>query len=430
MKSKFLVISLFFVLIFYGCKKEENIPPVVEIFSPFSGQQYFQGDTIFYHFKVSDDEGVTNVKVAIANSSYQSITSRNYINAGKSKEYDGYFLTEGLATLGTTNHLIVTATDGNDETKAGREIIINQVPKITKGIYAITEANNLFDIYKIDTNYNQQHIISGSGDVLKMFISSKEQILYKSGKFTGDLTAYDLMANTEKWYEDANSVGGNPAFHNISLNDDLIFVSYDNESIKAYDKNKSIKFSVTAGISNYAVNVIKNKTIILTEEHSYPYIETKLTSYYFATGAPVKSKGIGQLKVVDFFIKDDYNYVVMGNEANQGKILYYNFTVNSVSTAYQIPAGDTIVDAEFIASENAILVQLVSGLYKFNLSNNNFLPILSGTDFEILKFDDARSELVTASGMVINFYTYPQLQLIQTVAAPSTVKALDVLYNR
>ncbi|MGI8892606.1 MAG: hypothetical protein ACR2GN_04015, partial [Bacteroidia bacterium] len=218
--------------------------------------------------------------------------------------------------------------------------------------------------------------------------------------------------------------------HNISLHDDVIFVSYDNELIKGFDNNKNIKFNANAGVSNYAVNVIKKHNIVLTEERSYPYIETKLTSYYFGSGAPIKSKGIGEIKVIKFFIKNDDQYVVIGNNNNQGKIFYYDFVINDLWQPYQIPAGDSIFTAEYILTDHSILIQMTSGLYKFNLANNNLVPIQPGANYDVLKFDDVKSQLITASGNTINYYSYPQLQLIYSLNTSAPVKALEILYNR
>jgi hypothetical protein len=119
-KNIFLILVL--LMVSQGCKKEKSLPPVIEIEKPFSGEQYTYGDTIFYNFNVSDDEAVTNVKVSISNSAYQAVISYNFINAGKYKEYSGIFLTEGIPITGSTYHFVVSATDGENETKAGRQL--------------------------------------------------------------------------------------------------------------------------------------------------------------------------------------------------------------------------------------------------------------------------------------------------------------------
>jgi hypothetical protein len=417
-------------MIIAACKKEKSLPPVIEIFEPNSGQQYTQGDTIFYKFSVSDDKAVTNVKALITNTANQAVLTHNFINAGKYKVYEGYFLTESFAVTGTTHQFVVSATDGENETKLGRQIIIYQSERKTIAIFAVTVSNtNSYDIIQIDTLYNIQPVMNSAGDFLKMHVSSKDQIVYSSGKFTGDLYAKGIF-NSVLWSEPAISVSGNPAFHNIALYDDLIFVSYDNEIVKAYDKNKSIKFVADAGSGNYAINLIKKDNIILTEERSYPYIETILKSYYFASGAPVKTTSIRQVIVQRFYIKNDDEFVIIGNQNNQGKIFYYNYPANSIWQPYQIPVGDSIIASEFISVENSILIQMTSGLYKFNLSNNNLLPLLPGINYNVLKYDEVRNILITASNTAINFYSYPQLQLIQSMNMMSPVKDIDILYSR
>ena len=431
MNMRQYIFIILVMLTIAGCKEKENIPPVVEIFEPYSGQFYAQGDTLFYHFKVSDDESVTNVRVSISNSSSQTTFSRNYINAGPTKEYKDYILTEGLSITGSDFSFVVSATDGEDETRVGKAIFINQSPRIRKAIYAATEINsNSYEIIKIDSNYSMSNLLNHNGDFLNLEISSFDQILYTSGKYSGDLIAYDLQNNILKWTEPALSVGGNPAFHGINLYDNLVFVSYDDEKIKAFDKNKSIKFSTQTGVSEYAGKIFKKDNLVLTEEKSYPFTETRLTSYYFGTGSPYNNITIGLLDVLDIYHKADDVYVIFGNENNTGEIFYYYLNQNALWQPYQIPTGDTIRSTTYVEFQNAVLVQTNTGLYKFSFSNNSYLTLMGTANFDVIKYDDLNNQLIAASGTTINFYSYPQLQLIQSINASAPVKDLEILYSR
>ena len=423
----FILIS---ITVLFGCKKETSSPPVVEITEPYSGQQFVQGDTIFYKFSVSDDEAVTNVKVSIYNHQNQIVLSHNYINAGIKKDYSGFFLTESFAILGTTHHFVVSATDGENETRSGKELIIFQSEVKTLAVLIVT-ADNLFnyEISSIDSVYNQQMLINTNGDFLDLEINSKDQIFYHSGKFVGDLYASNINGGVY-WSEPANSVAGNPAFHEIHFQDGLLFVSYDNEIIKAYDKNKSVKFTANTGTSNYAKKIIKSEDIVLTEQYSYPYIETNLVSYYFGSGSSIKSKSIGQIKVNEIYKTGNDEFIILGNINGNGKILLYNFILNSISEPYQLASGDSIVTSVQLPSGNSLILQLVSGLYEYNYVNNSLLPLLPAVNFEILAHDNVNSLLITSNGNILNYYSYPQLQLINSITTSMAVKDIEILYSR
>ena len=131
---------------------------------------------------------------------------------------------------------------------------------------------------------------------------------------------------------------------------------------------------------------------------------------------------------VALFPRDATTIYAVGNENNQGKILVYDYDLNSFWQPISLPAGQVLSATEIDAG--TLLIAMDNGtVYKFTYSPLGLLPWLSATAQHI-RYDLAGGTVITCEGNSIKQYDYPLVNVLDQVLLSDTAADIELWYNR
>lgn len=421
------------VLFSFSCRKADvdELGPIVLFNTPNENQTFNVYDNISINATVSDETAITFVSVSLVNAQYIPVlnavalpVSSPSMTINKQLYIDNVHITTGVY------HLLVTASDGVNESRSYQKIYIVEVPRVLKSIFVVSSSSTTNTNYSIIdsafTSITPYHTFSG--DYLAAATSSYSQQLYRCGNYTGAFEAMDLEFNTTKFSLPAVA-SSNPYFTAFYSNETSCYVARYDGTILGYDNTGQVIYNSIAA-PNYYVSAMAycgNEMISVQKDKLTPI--SKLITYY-NTGVPEKECLINQA-VVTFCEKDNNNLFVFGNVNGQGVIQLFDKINNNLWNPYPyiLPTG-TISSAVKI-DENTYLFSLSNGtIYKYNYSTASVTTYLSGYTAVQLKFDTLNNQLIVAEANMIHTFNYTTGTIIHSVSVSETILGVELLYNR
>lgn len=426
----FSILVVTWVAFFFGCKKEDKTAPVVQISRPASGTNFNAGDTAFVEASISDETQLSSVSVRLVNSSYIAVGSDVSVAvSGNQLSINVQYVIENL-NLPTGNYLFdVIASDGVNETNAYVTIHINELPRVRKGIFLMSGANRFsHHISNVDSFHIPHALINVSGDYKASAIHSFNHELFIIGDTIGDFNAFDLNTNLSLWSYPSLSVSI-PTFRNLFFTDDLVYVSYFDGNIRAYDKNGSQKYAIQQ-TGNFIPNVVFKNNYYFFAEIYYPTLhQNKIGVFYLTSGVERQERNL-DINLKNMYTLDAGHLLLFGNDtaAGQGKIELYNVTGNGTTLLHTIPSG-TLFQVKQVNSSN-YLISHSSGIYRYDYSLNSLTPFITGLPVYAMEYDDVNGEIFSASGNLVNVYNSTTGSLNYTITNPDSVMDVKIWYNK
>ncbi len=429
-KVKFFIFCVTIVTYFSACKKNDDINPVVKINNPVSGQHFIVGDTIHVSADISDDNEITSITVRLLNLSYISVGS-DYTIPVSAANYtlNIQFIIDNLNLPSGNYFIAVIATDGHSETNSFVTIYLNELQKEKKGIYIMSASNSSsFNVSKLDSSNNPIPVISITGDYSGSAIYSRNHELFTLGKITGSFNAFNLDDYSLSWTKPAVSFSI-PTFQNLFFLDDLVYVSYYDGNIKAFDKNGLVKYTVQQqGFFRPGV-IYKNDQYFFSEIYYSGTDLTKIASFYLVTGVENLERTI-DIDLKNICTLDQDRLLLFGNDliTGQGKIETYSISGNGTSLQHVIPTGSL---SHVVQVDNShYFISHSDGIYSFNYSLGSLIPFVSGFHAYSLEYDELNQELFACSGDQIHVYNSASGSFEYNIVSGDSVMDVRILYNK
>ncbi len=388
------------------------------------------GDTIAVSANISDDKEITSITVRLLNSSYISV-GNDYTIPVSTANYslNIQFIIDNL-NLSSGSYLVaVIASDGHSETNAFVTIYLNELQKERKGIYVMSASNSLsFNVSKLDSSNNLIQVINVTGDYSGSAIYSRNHELFTTGKIGGSFNSFNLNDNSLLWSKPPGSFPL-PTFQSLFLRDDLIYVSYYDGNIKAYDKNGSIKYTVQQQ-GFFRPDVIYKNDQYLFSEIYYPGTGlNKIASFYLVTGIENQEHAI-DIDLKNIYTLDQNRLLLFGNDllSGQGKIETYTISGNGTSMLHLIPTGN--LNRVVQIDNNHYFISHSDGIYLYDYTLNSLTPFVSGFHAYSLEYEDLYQELFACSGNQVHVYNSATGSFEYDVASADSVMDVQILYNK
>lgn len=185
----FRIIGLLFVLALLsaGCQKEKDETlPIIDFISPSPGLTVFLPDTLSVNASIKDDRQVRSVRLSLINSDAIAV-GPSFTNTYSEQEvnFNVAFVIDDITLESGPYSLQITASDGENESKAFLPLTLIEVPRILEGLIYTSGSNTQTQIsYVLETGEMETYVtdgadyrvaISQSDD--RLFLSSDESTL-------------------------------------------------------------------------------------------------------------------------------------------------------------------------------------------------------------------------------------------------------------
>lgn len=408
---RFRTIVFLSLILLLSCRKDKDeSAPNVTINNPLQNSTIDAGTIVNVKGRVTDDKKITSVSIKVfsMDGSVQ-IADPISLNAGEVTNYnfDQNLRIGDLHTVSGTYQIIVEASDGTNEKKAYREIIVNEIPRVFQNLYFIQKNGGGYSIDSLN-GVTPVAFRTYASDFGSASISNYKQLIFHCGKTDGILEAYSLdgeyiywnlppdvtTGTTTKFYFNYYSEFRNSFWQSFagSTEGRLKLISSDG----AEQKNIGMQSMHYASCMAYAHNsYVVGESPMISGGTSY-------LSYYFSSGFGIDHTTPLPFKPLAVFELSSDELVVLGNNGSQGELRIYDSGTNGLWEQVNIPVGK-IYDAVQIGYDDYIIAH-ESGLLRFIPSTSNLYNLTTGNKAQAIVYDFYVETLYACEGNQVRVY--------------------------
>lgn len=429
--AKKLILYFFLIILLFGCRKEKEdvLPPDINITAPVENQQVSIPDTISVKAGITDDSPLTEVHVDIVDANlipvlpsviYHPMQTSFQVNIDY--PVDDVMLTSGYY------YVHVFASDGKNTKNDYKKIHVNAIPIRFLFVAAVTKVNyNTLQVIKIDTGFTTSPMFTLNSDYIASDVNGKNQLLYIAGNYFGNVNAYDLNTNTLAWSIPALINPPFPCFTGLYYNGAYALVSNYNGTVKGYDKDGALKYSINTPAGAYPGKLFPHNQYLFTELTLVSGGNKSIAVYYYSTSYLMQQLPV-TYSVVDFYTKDDDDVFAFVNVAGQGMMKIYSITDNNVWQPITIPVGKIYSVAQIDADH--YLIAHDNGIYSYDYSTNSLVLFIPGIQADKIKYNSLTNEVYASHAKTINVYNYPSATPVNSVVLSDTIRDFHLVFNK
>jgi len=283
-----LLVSVFLIL--QACRKrdEDRQPPNIQIDSPSAGAIFYYQNSISVEAAIEDDRKIESVTLELTNAqNIRFLETKEFLPAGSvfdlnySIAHDDLYLTSGVY------YIKITASDGENESIAFREVQLIEAPRLLERVFIIRNNNEITYIDTLDSNNNLLPCINFPQTYTFGGIDSRTQQMVISGNEASSMTSYSFP--DFQWLNTAFPPSNETItafFHDkihhcffwgtqagkiwrTTINGTQLFSTIGNIPVRNIGAHSSYILATTEGITNNFINVIRSDNGII--ETSIPF---------------------------------------------------------------------------------------------------------------------------------------------------------------
>jgi hypothetical protein len=415
-----------------ACKKDrDEYGPKVAFHAPFDSQNFMVNANIAVSADITDETKITSVSVTLVDGNHipvhasisVPVTSPS-MTLNMSYPLDNIHLESGMYSL------MITASDGKNDSHTYQPITITAVPRALKKIFVATSTSAFHtSLYMIDSTFSGMNFYNTyTGDFMGTSASSYYQQVYLCGNYTGNFTGISLANNAVR-FSFVPAATGSPYFTGYYGEDKKTYVSRFDETVKGYDNAGGIIYSGTANAGYYIRKMTMNSGYLVAEEKSKTSTGKIIVSF-FSTGSPEQQAAISQ-DVVAFCEKDDHQVFVFGNDAGQAVLQLYDRMNNTVRNpyGYALPPG-ALLSAVKIDQDTYLFGHSNGNIYKYQYLSGSITTYLSGYTALQLKYDQLNDNVYIGEANLLTAVDYQSKTVMHSVSSAENILDFSFLYNR
>jgi hypothetical protein len=368
---KYLTVIVCACLLLISCKKEnEDVFPVVTFFQPVNNAPYDIFDTIAIRLRVDYPKPEMLLRINLQDEALVPVVTSLVIEDFETGvEADLYYVI-GNEQLPSGNYsLVAEARDDEIYTRGYRQVFIHEIERTLKNIFLVEKkSDNQHAIHRYDQNHNLQQSVSYQGDYAGSDVSSASGQFFITGKYTGDLTAYDSDQLSVNWSSPNGSGGVQPYFSCLQLFDNMLFTGYHEGFIGRWSLTGQRGASTEVTHNTFARRLFTtDKYLIADAQERGNYLLHWLEVFYLDAGSLVATAQ-SDIRPLVFTEPEPGIVLMIGN--NQSGLAYARLlhpATGLLGLPYQpfdFPAS-AITAAEAITPQR-ILLALENGIYIYD----------------------------------------------------------------
>jgi hypothetical protein len=426
------VFIIFLAILLCSCRKEvDNYGPEVIFSSPFENQTFQIYDHVAFSISVKDQTKITAVSITLVDVNYIPVQSgvNLVISSPQMSVSTSYQITNRHLESGRY-YLMVSASDGKNDSRTFRSIMIIGIPKELKKVFLATASSssqtNLLFIDSAFSGVTPYHTFTG--DHTGIYAGSYDQQLLVCGNYTGAFSCIKLEDHSVKFTMPAIP-GVTPYYTALYCEEKQYYFARYDETIKGYNNNGIGIFNAAANSGYYVRKMIMNSGCLIAEEKNKVSSGRILVSF-FATGTAQQQVALNQ-DVADFCAKDDHNVFVFGNNSGQGVIQLYDRLNNNLWNPYPYPLPVGAITSAIRIDEDTYLIAHSNGtIYKYQYISGSLTTYITGYSAIQLKYDALNNAVYIIEPNLVTALDYVSKTVVHSVASAETILSASLLYNR
>jgi hypothetical protein len=418
------ILALFFLLL-QACRNrdEDNQSPTIQVESPAVGTIFYYLNTINVRATILDEKQIESVTLEVTNSSnIQFLETKEFYPTGKAFDINYTITHNNLYLPSGTYYIKISATDGENESIAFREIQLIEAPRLLERLFVIRALGGNTAIDTLHDNslmpcisYSQQYLFGG--------IDSRTQQLVACSNDPSSLLSYSypefevLSTSFPPTNETITAFFHDKQHHSFfwgtqqgnlwrtTTSGTQLFTSTGNAPVHNISAHSNYILAETEGITNNYIHVIRNDNGI---------IETVLSFNW-------ELKGIIELE------SENNRVLLIGNENNASRFSWLNLNTGAFNELFNFYDSSPVLSV-CDGSGNDFYAVHANGLAHYSnvLDNYTINAALVPTK---LVYDDLQHVLFAVNQDQLQLLNETGMNTLQTIATPGI---LDVWlkYNK
>jgi len=416
----------------FSCKKDtDDFGPAVVFNTPYENQYFNVNDVVQVNASVSDENKITAVSIRLVDADLNALhTSISVPVLSPSMTVNTHYALDNIHLESGIYYILITASDGKNDSYTSRKIHITGIPKEVKKIFVVSSANiSQTNFFYIDSTFSTLTPYKNfSGDYIGSSVHSYFQQVYMCGNYTGNFTGIKLIDNMPR-FTISPFVSSSSYFTGFYNTDKNNYVAQYDGFIKGYGYTGNIIYGANATNGYYTKHMCLNNKYMVAEEKNKISGTRNLITYY-PTGSAQQTCFLNQ-DVIAFCEKDNDEVVVFGNNSGQGVIQLFDRLNNNIWNPYPFSlAAGTILCAVKIDADTYLIGHSNGTIYKYNYQSSGVTVYLAGYTAIQLKYDFGSNRVYIAEENRISSVDYPSAIPVNSVNSAETVLDVHLLYNR
>jgi len=412
------------IVLTIGCKKEDEIPPVISVVSPFSMTQFQIPFQVTVTGLVEDENTIEWVKIIVLDDDLRPSSEEVLIAVNSnSVEFSETIYLDDIHLSSGVYFIKVSANDGQNINSSYVEIYIQEYPLILKNIFVIGSDNSQTTLFKIDSNTLELvHQFSGQFQLANSV--SKYQYLFIGTDQIGN--AFDPGFNQNIWNWTFNTFQSNYFVDShVTEPDNVLHVCCIDGVIRSFTENGILTNTVYSSNQDFFDEFLVIDNYLFVEEYSSSTVRY-ITVYFLESGVEMQRIPLSN-DVVDILEYSSNQCLFLEQIFSDVKINMYDLNSN-VSWEITTISNDSIYDAEYVLNKGLYFTS-DSGLMLYDLITNSMTTLIPNSGFGKITFDKLNETIYLLANNEIWIYSVSTGQY-QSIYTNYNLEELLLFYNK
>jgi hypothetical protein len=413
------------IFIFFSCNNDEDEnEPVITILGPEEGLQVFIPDTLAVQFKVTDDRSVISVYVSILDENNIQIVQPVYFYPDSTSITAEALIPLTDKSLETGSYtIIVSASDGSNEVKAFRLIMINELPVELTGYIAVTSQLGLeCTVYGLDPGFeiDTQFVLPETPHLTA--VHSMWEKFYFITDEPSVITSFDLKTYEASW--DASAYPPRPVITDI-VSDKEFMYSSANGDVTLVDRGGNIIIRSVPYENKTITHLAADNNYIYAAHASLSGDINELTVLYRVTGE-IREQKLLSAPIAGIVAFQGAAYVFL-HSGDDIAVMYYDPAIMQIGQVNMI-YNDNLTSAVGLGNQ-AIFLLTDNAVYEYNPVYNNY-GFFTLVPYEICRYDYLHDDVFLVKDKTVSCFDRVSGLMVHQEEFEHDVTDFQVVFNK
>lgn len=411
-----------------SCKKEATIQtPTINFVSPVENEVIYLPEELNLHLVFKSGKPVKFVSAAFVNYQGATVFELGEFYTDSTYVEINQQISLGLMAVGyfPPFFLNVRVIDGGGTHTYSQSVeLIN--PKLRyEGIYLATQpSENKTEVYYYDQQLTEKLFVANAATYAGAEVSAFYDMFYLTTNNPASLSAYSFHDSELIWSDDSKLQS--EEITSSTFKSGEVFVGLTSGKLKSFEAITGAPGVTTQIMEDSVPGPISiSGGLIASDFYSKENNSISLVTFDESVGTLYKKRPLDFILVDIFSGKYGYNFVVFGNEKENGIVGTYQPLNNIIIDQYPIPNGK--ISQVIRLDPVQFFLNIENTIYRYNYSTNNLKKLLKPDDEIIdIKFEGINQDLFIGFQDRVEVYSYPDLDLLQSWTIPHPLTGMHL----
>ncbi|MBV6405420.1 MAG: hypothetical protein IT228_15350 [Flavobacteriales bacterium] len=362
-----------------GCRKDKDgEAPVITILAPGAGAQLQVPGEVTVRAAVSDERQVVQVRFTVLDPQGIPVATVPAVAVdAPAAEVERSLALANEALRSGTYQILVSATDGTNETRAFRALTVVEAPLRLRAVHVVSAVGGQTAVLRIDSTGIAAPFATLDQDVGQAVLCSGSRTLVIAGDVSGPVTALDAELGAVRWQlPNTNALGGTFFTGLDRLDADRLVVARANGLLSVHAAaNGAGHFTAAAMDGRYPRRHALLGDRLLSEQPLVAGNGRLLAIYTAYTGELLAQRPL-DLVVAGFSALDDDRVLLFGERDGDGVVRELNVELGG-GWEPQVLVGQP-VQCMVSAPGQVAFLGTSAGLLRYTYGTNTLVPVVAG----------------------------------------------------